>query len=96
MEHNIDKDGQIVKERLQEKSNAIPPGCDAFFAVTEGNRYVPRAILADLEPTVIGELCRPTLIKINGTVSIDWHRLFTNPQSLTVEFFHHISPYLEE
>lgn len=56
MEHAIGKDGQIIKDRLKEDdNNAILPGCDAFFAVTEGNRYVPRAILADLEPTVIGE-----------------------------------------
>lgn len=56
MEHAIGKDGQIIKDRLKEDdNNAILPGCDAFFSVTEGNRYVPRAILADLEPTVIGE-----------------------------------------
>ncbi|KAG8278944.1 hypothetical protein J6590_007952 [Homalodisca vitripennis] len=54
MEHGIGKDGYLCEEDAQ-CSGALTPGCDSFFSVTEGRRYVPRAILVDLEPTVVGE-----------------------------------------
>nr|UHU71021.1 alpha-tubulin [Psammotettix alienus] len=55
MEHGIDKDGNF-KDDDTYSDKIFKPGCDAFFSITERNRYVPRAILADLEPTVIDQV----------------------------------------
>lgn len=50
MEHNIGKDG-VSLEPGQDNGNS----CEAFFNETESGKFVPRAVLVDLEPTVIGQ-----------------------------------------
>ena len=50
LEHGVNKHGKI------EDDNEIP--CDGFhsyFSETASGSYVPRAVMVDLEPTVIGE-----------------------------------------
>ncbi|XP_054269926.1 tubulin alpha-4 chain-like [Macrosteles quadrilineatus] len=57
MEHGIDRDGKLTQKSDDAHGDLGSKfGCDAFFSITEKNRYVPRAILADLEPTVIDEV----------------------------------------
>ena len=53
MEHSIGCDGSIDEKLIQDKRETI--GCEAFFNETECGKHVPRAILVDLEPTVIGK-----------------------------------------
>ncbi|XP_046658860.1 tubulin alpha-8 chain-like [Homalodisca vitripennis] len=50
MEHNIGPDGECVDPSVDRS------GCEAFFNETENNKFVPRAVLVDLEPTVIDEV----------------------------------------
>ena len=50
MEHGIDPTGRISEERLKDVNDSNT----TFFAETESNRRVPRAVYVDLEPTVIG------------------------------------------
>ncbi|VEL16214.1 unnamed protein product [Protopolystoma xenopodis] len=54
MEHGIRPDGRMCDEYVDEPSqtNAV----ESFFQVTPKNNYVPRAILLDSEPSVIGKL----------------------------------------
>lgn len=57
LEHGIGKDG-TVNEKDSYDNSLFTPGCDSFFSVTEKNKHVPRAIIADLEPTVIGKFAK--------------------------------------
>ena len=49
MEHGISPDG-LVPEGTE-----INGACKSFFAETGSGKFVPRAVFADLEPTVIGK-----------------------------------------
>ena len=54
LEHDIQPDGSIVKSE-----NGLPKEGDSystFFAETGAGRRVPRAVLVDLEPTVVDEV----------------------------------------
>ncbi|VDN49644.1 unnamed protein product [Dibothriocephalus latus] len=55
MEHGIQPDGQMPSDKT------IGGGDDSFqtfFSETGAGKHVPRAVMVDLEPTVIGEyLC---------------------------------------
>ncbi|KAL3266664.1 hypothetical protein HHI36_010826 [Cryptolaemus montrouzieri] len=52
LEHGIEPDG-----KLSPNSNAVSDNCyGTFFSEVENNRVVPRAILVDLEPTVVDEV----------------------------------------
>ncbi|XGW10725.1 hypothetical protein V3C99_012327 [Haemonchus contortus] len=51
-EHGISPDGTP----LGNEENIEPGSEQTFFTETYGGRYVPRAVLADLEPTVIEEI----------------------------------------
>ena len=53
LEHGIQSDGQIPSDKI------ISGGDDAFntfFSETDSGKYVPRAVLIDLEPTVVDEV----------------------------------------
>ena len=53
LEHGIQPDGMIpVDPTNQEPDDSF----NTFFSETSGGKHVPRAIFADLEPTVIGRL----------------------------------------
>lgn len=47
LEHGITKDGSLKKHTDE--------GYATFFSATESEKQVPRAIMVDLEPTVLGE-----------------------------------------
>lgn len=49
-EHKINYDGVLIDEQIDRK--------DTFFYQSDDNRYIPRAILLDLEPRVISQ-CAP-------------------------------------
>lgn len=53
MEHNIEKNGKLSEVGHLDTNGCS--GCNSFFNETESGRHVPRAILVDLEPTVIGK-----------------------------------------
>lgn len=51
LEHGIQPNGQVAAESSQTtKQDSLT----TFFSETANGRYVPRALLVDLEPTVIG------------------------------------------
>ena len=49
LEHGISPDGTINREANKENSSMT-----TFFSETSNGRYVPRSVMCDLEPTVIG------------------------------------------
>ena len=51
MEHGIKPDGQIQGESSLDITD---DSFQTFFAETSSGTHVPRAVFADLEPTVIG------------------------------------------
>jgi len=51
LEHGINPDGHKPEDADQGDTS-----CNTFFCETENNRYVPRAVFIDLEPTVIDEI----------------------------------------
>lgn len=53
LEHGILPDGQVASEPGQPKHNSS--SLTTFFSETSTGRYVPRALLVDLEPTVVGK-----------------------------------------
>ena len=53
MEHGINKDGTI-SEKFKNKAEA--ESASTFFVRTKGNKFVPRSVLVDLEPSVIDEI----------------------------------------
>lgn len=70
LEHGIQPDGQMPSDK------SLGGGDDSFttfFSETGNGRHVPRAVMVDLEPTVIGEFniykifraCRSTPLKFN-------------------------------
>lgn len=92
MEHGIDREGNYISDDDILSDKSIKSGCDAFFSITESNRYVPRAILADLEPTVIGEfmsmLCFGSLKwKQSGYLFPNQAKLSSSAQSKHFDLF---------
>lgn len=53
VEHGIGTDGKIDTEASKDHETG---SLNTFFSETEGGRFVPRAIYADLEPTVCDEI----------------------------------------
>lgn len=51
LEHQIQPDGFLEKFCEEDHVDAL----DTFFSVSSANKYVPRAVYFDLEPTVIGK-----------------------------------------
>ncbi|KYR02696.1 Tubulin alpha-1B chain [Tieghemostelium lacteum] len=55
LEHGIDVDGTMKEEvKINNKKNDI--SCEAFFSEGTNNKYVPRSVFVDLEPSVIDEI----------------------------------------
>lgn len=50
LEHGIQPDGKMPAE----KQSQVDDSFTTFFSETGAGRYVPRAIMVDLEPTVVG------------------------------------------
>lgn len=53
LEHGIQPDGSMPDNVTIESNNGAP--YETFFLDTGNNKYVPRAIMIDLEPSVIGK-----------------------------------------
>lgn len=51
LEHGIQPDGYMPPDNREGAGDSL----STFFSSTGGGRYVPRAIMVDLEPTVVGE-----------------------------------------
>lgn len=51
LEHGIQPDGFMS---LDKNAKAHDDSFNTFFSETGGGKHVPRAVFADLEPTVIG------------------------------------------
>uniref|UniRef100_A0A915DIQ7 Tubulin/FtsZ GTPase domain-containing protein n=1 Tax=Ditylenchus dipsaci TaxID=166011 RepID=A0A915DIQ7_9BILA len=51
-EHGIEMDGKIVPENKVKAGDSF----STFFSETGNGHYVPRAVMADLEPTVIDQI----------------------------------------
>lgn len=51
LEHGIQPDGCIPSD----KQDQIDESFSTFFSDTGNGRHVPRAVMVDLEPTVVGE-----------------------------------------
>lgn len=51
VEHGVSPDGFLTAESLPCNANDF---FETFYQETTAGRYVPRAVLVDLEPTVIG------------------------------------------
>ena len=51
LEHGINPDGKLVQNELEATDFR-----GTFFSESDSGKYVPRALLVDLEPTVVGEL----------------------------------------
>ncbi|KAK0157561.1 hypothetical protein PV328_011290 [Microctonus aethiopoides] len=54
LEHGIQPDGMLPAAMSEEQTT--DNGVETFFSETDGGKYVPRAVLIDLEPTVIDEV----------------------------------------
>lgn len=62
LEHGIHPDGQMPSEMHTETiAGHGDDSFNAFFSETSSGKHVPRAVLVDLEPTVVGK-CPPFLI----------------------------------
>lgn len=55
MEHHIGKDGKL-QEAVEPNNDDANSFCGTFFQRTVTDRYVPRAILVDTEPTVVDQV----------------------------------------
>ena len=66
MEHGIQPDGMMPSDDNEANDDSF----NTFFSETGGGKHVPRAILVDLEPTVIGEYHSQFTIQINQTQSL--------------------------
>jgi len=53
-EHGLKMDG-MLSEEVRNASNDKTDYMDTFFAEAGNGRFVPRAMMVDLEPSVIGE-----------------------------------------
>uniref|UniRef100_A0A0B7ASL3 Tubulin alpha chain n=1 Tax=Arion vulgaris TaxID=1028688 RepID=A0A0B7ASL3_9EUPU len=52
LEHGIQKDGQVIDNNDSDKRDSV----HTFFSEGTSGKYVPRALLVDLEPTVVDEI----------------------------------------
>lgn len=55
LEHGIQQDGHIIKRDNELTGTGKKETLNTFFEEVEGNKYVPRAVMVDLEPTVMGK-----------------------------------------
>lgn len=65
LEHGIQPDGQMSSEK---PIGVLDQSLDTFFSDTGTGKHVPRAVFADLEPTVIGELALGTRSRARSSV----------------------------
>ncbi|KAL7669731.1 hypothetical protein ACOME3_004679 [Neoechinorhynchus agilis] len=57
LEHGIQKDGYISRDSLGDQQKSLrETSFSTFFSETGSGKFVPRAILVDLEPSVIDEI----------------------------------------
>lgn len=63
LEHGIDADGTIPGGKTQPSTTDNCYG--TFFSEVENGKMVPRAIMVDLEPTVVGKLTEQNLFYKN-------------------------------
>lgn len=54
LEHGIKPDGTLLPDRTEFEIKGIPEGTKTFFADIGKERMVPRMVMIDLEPTVLG------------------------------------------
>jgi tubulin alpha len=52
LEHGIQPDGQMTSDKILHGGDDY--SFNTFFNETSAGKYVPRAVLVDLEPTVVG------------------------------------------
>ena len=63
MEHGIKPDGQIPNDS---SIGVADDSFNTFFSETSSGTHVPRAVFADLEPSVIGKYTFIILLQIKG------------------------------
>lgn len=56
LEHGIQEDGQIIKHDSELIGTNKKDTLNTFFEEVDGDKYVPRAVMVDLEPTVVGKM----------------------------------------
>ena len=61
LEHGINPDGQ-AKTNDADHTDNNEPFANTFFGETSSGKFVPRAVYADLEPTVVGNFVLHMLI----------------------------------
>jgi hypothetical protein len=62
LEHGIQPDGQMPAD---DSVGVADSSYNAFFSETQNGQHVPRAVMVDLEPTVIGTMDKTLLVKFN-------------------------------
>lgn len=55
LEHGINEEGKLIIDQTDATPN---PGLETFYYRAGGGKYVPRAIMVDLEPSVVDEVRR--------------------------------------
>ena len=60
LEHGIGPDGHMLKD--SEGFHQDDDAFNTFFAETANGKHVPRAVIVDLEPTVVGKFMNPRLL----------------------------------
>lgn len=68
LEHGIQPDGTMPSDKVSGTNDCF----NTFFNETSSGKMVPRAVMVDLEPTVVGQLYR------NNIMFILYLRLYSN------------------
>ena len=71
MEHGIRADGTMPDDYVSSASMLRDDSFSTFFCETGTGEHVPRAIMVDLEPTVVGKLSNSSQCR---TSSINYYR----------------------
>ena len=66
MEHGIHPDGMMPSDDNDDKDDSF----NTFFSETGSGKHVPRAIMVDLEPTVIGMVFYILLVRLRRAVAL--------------------------
>lgn len=56
LEHGIERDGKMPNRQISVKSGKMDDSFGTFFNETDSGKLVPRAVMVDLEPTVIDQI----------------------------------------
>ena len=60
LEHGIDSTGKLKEDRSADVHT--DDAFSSFFFETSSGKHVPRSVMVDLEPTVIGKICSTTTL----------------------------------